>query len=238
MISIVVPAYKKQDQIEGALIKLHSALERADFVHEIVVVVDGSPDLTYERACQTKLPCVCVLQYMPNRGKGFALRHGMNRAFGSLVVLADADEDIDATGIIAMLAILEQTQADVVVGSKRHPDSRVSYPAMRRFQSRAFQLLVKILFGLTISDTQVGLKVLTRKAALAALESSSVDGYAYDLEMLITLHDKSFKIIEAPVSLNYEFSSTVRINAGLRVLRDTFGIWLSRRKLAHDARLP
>ncbi|MFM8532889.1 MAG: hypothetical protein ACKOEC_04780, partial [Acidimicrobiia bacterium] len=113
---------------------------------------------------------------------------------------------------------------DLVVGSKRHPHSRVAYPRLRRFYSFIYQHIVKALFGFDLKDTQTGLKVFRRAAIIRAIPPKAIDRYAFDVELLAIIRRVGFrKFAESPVDVNLVFPSSIGgIGPILRMLIDTF----------------
>jgi glycosyltransferase involved in cell wall biosynthesis len=228
-LTVVVPAYKKEHVVAAALLNLIATLEDAHIAYEIIVVVDGSPDETEAAVRRIDHSQVRVISYMKNQGKGHALRMGCAASTTPFVAFADADPDLDPKSLTKLIELLIAGDAMGAIGAKTHPDSIVHYPLARRVQSRIYRELNRALFGLTVSDTQTGLKVFRRDALSAALPYSKVNGYAFDLELLVLLNDLDMKVIEGPVHLNFDFSSTVPANAAFRILRDTFSLWKQRR---------
>ena len=124
-----------------------------------------------------------------------------------------------------MVKLLELYDADIVVGSKRHPLSQVDYPPLRRIQSLGYQLLVRSLFRVNVRDTQTGLKVLRREVAADVLDVAVVKRFAFDLELLaIARRFGHRRIIEAPVTIERSFETTTNAKAVKDVLQDTAAI--------------
>lgn len=229
-ISVIVPAYKKADQIGVALAHIHSVLNSIDATHEIIVVVDGCPDGTAYAARNTSIAEVVVIEYSDNRGKGYALKMGIEASTGSVLIFADADSDLNPQSLIRLLEILETEELSGVVGSKVHPDSKVVYPTIRRIQSKAYRALNRLIFGLKISDTQTGLKVFRSENVRDVLILSTVDRFAFDLELLVLLHKSGFKLGEGPVELKFSFTSSVPFHAALNMLKDSITVaWRTRK---------
>jgi glycosyltransferase involved in cell wall biosynthesis len=170
-----------------------------------------------------------VLEYPDHRGKGYAVRYGARQTVGDVVVFIDADMELHPDGIGQLVAMVQEG-ADVAVGSKFHPESRVNYPVFRRAQSRAYQLLVRALFDLDVTDTQTGLKAFRGELLRRVLPSVVSDGFGYDLELLVALHDEGARIVEGPVQLDYAFSTTTSARAAADVLRDTVRLYARRRR--------
>ena len=173
---------------------------------------------------------VSVLHYTPNRGKGFAIKHGAGLARSEIVVFIDADLDIHPESIEPLIHLLERTPADAVVASKVHPDSNVAYPAFRRMQSGVLRLLIRLLFDLSVADTQTGLKVFRASLLRTCLPHVTSEGFAFDLELLVLANDHHFKVMEGPLELDFRFSSTTGARAVVDVLRDL--VKLHRRRAA------
>ena len=226
MLSVVVPAYMEGSKIALNVNKLTDALERIGTDYEVIVVSDGSTDDTYHQALTAAGPHVKVFGYTPNMGKGFALRYGFERSSGDPVTFIDADMELHPKEIGIFVKLMDVYECDVVVGSKRHPQSQVHYPALRRLQSWVYQMLIRLLFDLNVSDTQTGLKLFRRAALEAVLPYMLVRRWAYDLEFFVIARMKGYrKFIEAPVQMDYQFASTTGYRAVVQVLRDTLNIW-------------
>jgi len=226
ILSVIVPAYREGSRIVSNLRKLIEALDRVGTQYEVIVVSDGSPDDTYKQAMTMAGPKVKVFGYTPNMGKGYALRYGFERSSGDPVTFIDADMELHPKEIGIFVKLMEIYNCDVVVGSKRHPQSEVSYPFFRRFQSWVYQVMIRVLFDLKLSDTQTGLKLFRRQVLESVLPYMHVQRWAYDLELFVLARQKGFKrFIEAPVVVDYQFSSTTGVAAVWQVLRDTFRIY-------------
>jgi hypothetical protein len=124
-----------------------------------------------------------------------------------------------------------------VIGSKVHPDSQVSYPAFRRFQSGMYQLLVRSLFNLRVRDTQTGLKLFRRQVLLDTVPLLAIKRFAFDLELLVVARYLGYRsVVEAPIKLDYQFESSVNIQAAFDVLWDTAAIFYRLRILRYYQR--
>lgn len=234
MLSVVVPAYQEGPRIYESLRTLLDSLELLRRDYEVIVVSDGNTDATVEEAGRHASHLVKILHYDENRGKGFALRHGVEHASGSVIAFIDADMELHPVGIGRLLRDLEEGGLDAVVGSKVHPESKVHYPAFRRFQSRVFRTLARLLFRLDIADTQTGLKVFRREPLEDVIRYAQSDGFAFDLELLVLVNDAGYRIAEGPIELAYQFSTTTGVTAVIDVLRDMARIAIRRRRRLHS----
>lgn len=226
MLSVVMPVYN-----EGAVIRqnLHRAVEefRPLGPFEIIAVNDGSDDNSASElnAAARELPEVRVL-HLPHRGKGEALRQGTRAAKGEWVLFLDADLDLPPDQISLFLTLQRVHKADAVIGSKLHPDSTVAYPLIRRIYSRGYYLLVKLLFGLPIRDTQTGMKLVRRDILTKAVEKTTVEGFAFDLELLVHLVESGARMVEAPVVVNHQVKyGGVGLHTVWEIWRETWRTW-------------
>jgi glycosyltransferase involved in cell wall biosynthesis len=209
MVSIIIPAYKQEKSIKRNIEDIHSVLSETSWDFEIIVVVDGYVDDTFEEASKIIKENVHVIGYAQNQGKGFAVKYGMAQAMGDLVAFIDAGLDISSKGIERLLEIMEEDDADIVVGSKRHPDSSGEYPFLRRVYSWVYYSMVRLLFGVKVSDTQVGLKVYKREVLDNVLPRLIIKEFAFDIEMLAVARRLGFnKVSEAPVDIKLDFTDT------------------------------
>jgi len=210
ILSVIVPAYKQEKTIFKDLQNIQRALEQIRWDYEIIVVVDGMVDKTYENARRIKSSKIKVVGYQTNKGKGYAVRYGMARAKGDLIAFIDAGMDLDPRGLAMALEHFCWYKADIIVGSKRHPVSQVDYPWQRKVISLGYRFLVRILFGLKVRDTQVGLKIFRRKVLEDVLPRLLVKRFAFDIEMLAVAYKLGYKrIYEAPIRLKWILSRSV-----------------------------
>lgn len=208
-VSIIIPAYKQEKTILKDIENISEVMSHTRWDYEIICIVDGFLDKTFENASKTKDPKIHVYGYEVNKGKGYAIRYGMARSGGNLVAFIDAGMDINPNGISLLLEHMIWYDADVIVGSKRHSASKVDYPFVRKIYSFFYQMLVRILFGLNIKDTQVGLKIFKREVLLKVLPRLVVKRYAFDIEILAVSRYLGFgRIYDAPVEINFDFSNT------------------------------
>jgi glycosyltransferase involved in cell wall biosynthesis len=205
-ISVVMPAYNEGQRIGESLRATHKVMKKMGRPFEIVVVDDGSGDWTHEEARKAAktLSGVKVKRSEVNQGKGWALKEGFRLTSGQWVVFLDSDLDIDPAQLSLFFAIQKREKVDVVIGSKRHPDTKLTYPPMRRFLSAGYFFLVKTLFGLPLRDTQTGLKLFKAEVLKKAFPKVLIKRYAFDLELLVIAHHYGFSIAEAPVIVNFK----------------------------------
>lgn len=152
-----------------------------------------------------KYPNLKVFGYENNKGKGYAIRFGMSQSRGDIVGFIDSGMDLNPNGLAMLLEHFEWYEADIIVGSKRHPVSKVEYPWQRKILSFGYQILVFALFGFKAKDTQVGMKFFRREVLEQVLPRLLVKKFAFDVEILAVANYLGFKrIYEAPVDLKLE----------------------------------
>ncbi|TMK69896.1 MAG: glycosyltransferase [Actinobacteria bacterium] len=228
-LTIVVPVYNGGDDVvanvETIRATVVAALPKEEV--EVVVVSDGSIDGTAERLLETRGEGVRVIHYDRNLGKGYAVKTGALAAHGEWVALVDADLDLDPASVPRFLAVAQQEQLDFAIGSKRHPESVVDYPRSRRVASWCYQQLNRFLFRLDVRDTQVGLKVFSRRVVEDVMPLLLVKRFAFDVELLAVASALGYdRIRELPVRLDYRFTgSGVGSSAVLFALWDTAAVF-------------
>lgn len=241
-LSVIIPAYNKDSEVFQAVSGMVQELKDIHLPWEIIVVDDASKDKTLREALRSKrfngnTQNIKVFSYNLNQGKGFALYYGFKQSTGDTIVFADADLDLPASNLPIIVKNFQRSSADIVISSKRHPLSRVNYPLFRKFQSKTYQILVRALFRLNVSDTQVGLKVFKRKVLEQSFPRIVVKAYAFDLELLVVAKKLGFnKIIESPIVLNYNFTSTIRLGSITQILDDTLAIFYRKHFLNYYAK--
>jgi len=236
-LSVVVPAYREGKRIYQNLTHLVDELDKLAATYEVVVVSDGNTDDTVREARRVNSSNAKVFHYPMNVGKGFALSLGVDQCVGDLVTFIDADMELDPANIGGFIDLMKSSNCQAVIGSKRHPESRVDYPRFRRFQSWVYQMLVRLLFNLNVRDTQTGLKLFRRQVLKEALPLLAIKKFAFDLELLVVARQLGYRnVCEAPIVLSYRFDSTVNLRSAWRVLWDTAAIFYRLRILHYYER--
>jgi len=219
LISIIIPAYKQEKTISKDILRIKNVLDKLNYKYEMIVVVDGFIDKTYEKAKKYSSKKIHVVGYRENHGKGHAIRYGMAKAKGDILAFLDSGMEINPKGLSVLLEHFRLYNADIIVGSKRHPVSKVNYPLKRRVISYMSQILIRILFGLHVRDTQVGMKFFRRKVIEDVLPRLLVKKFAFDIEILAVSYYLGYRrIFEAPVEIKYNFKGSVVSKNILRTL--------------------
>src|SRR5580658_5529068 len=233
-VTIVVPYYNPGARLRTTVEHMVRVLDASEMTFEIIAVSDGSTDgspFTLEGFPES---VVRRLEFDTNVGKGHALRVGLGLGRGRYLGFIDADGDISPEFLAPFVSIMRSQEADIIIGSKRHPDSSVHYPPLRRFYSWGYQHLIAVLFRLHVKDTQVGIKLVDRKVIADVLPLLRESRFALDLELLVLARRLGYThIVEAPVGIRERFGSTISLKAVWLLLVDTIALFI-RYSVRHD----
>jgi dolichyl-phosphate beta-glucosyltransferase len=211
-VSVVIPAFDEEARLGPTVERLAAFLRAGPWRWEILVVDDGSRDGTAALAARlaAHLPELRLVDGGPNRGKGHAVRLGMRAARGRVRVMYDADGSTPVTELPRLLAAIESGAA-VAIGS-RYVGGAVptSQPLWRRIWSRMVNLVVRRTIVPGVRDTHCGCKAFTAAAASDLFGRATVDGWAFDLEVLGLAHRLGHRVVEVPVAWQDDARSRVR----------------------------
>lgn len=230
MLSVVVPAYNEGKHIYENLKIISDELSAFAGDFEIVVVNDGSKDNTWDevKRAVSETKGVKDAGYEKNRGKGGAIIEGVKCANGDLIGFIDADLDLSPNHFKDFLEAMKRENADCVIGSKMHKESKLEYPPARKLFSLCFYLMTKILFGLKVKDTQTGVKLFKAEYIKKVASIQRVRGYAFDVEQLALISRLKAKIIERPIVLEFKREETfgrIKFKDIWKMFTDTIGVW-------------
>ncbi len=238
LLSLIIPVHKQEATIASSLRNVLAEMRFFPFPYEIIVVVDGFVDKSLERAKTVRSPKLRIVGYQTNHGKGYAVRFGMAQSHGDLIAFMDSGGDLNEAGLVMMLEHFRWYNADIIIGSKRHPVSKVRYPLGRTILSIGYQLINRFLFGLTIRDTQVGMKLFRRGVLEDVLPRLIVKKFAFDIEILAVARHLGYKrIYESPVELSLTGFSSITSKTFwsivLQTLWDTLAVYYRLRILKY-----
>ncbi len=210
-LSLIIPAYNESQRIRATLEAAEDYLNRQDYDYEIVVVDDGSTDDTAE-VVRASHPEVRLDAYFPNRGKGYAVRHGMAMATGAYRLFSDADASTPIEEVERMWPRFDQG-ADVAIGSRALPDSHVDVhqPWYRENMGRAYNGMLRVLRLTRFHDTQCGFKMFTARAAEIIFSRQTIDGFGFDPEVLYIAQRHGLRVDE--VAVHWVNCPLTRVNA-------------------------
>ncbi len=211
--SVVIPAYNEEKRLPSTLDRVLSFEGVRCKITQIVVVDDGSSDLsaTTARRAGAGDDRVHVVSYSPNAGKGYAIRRGVVEASAETILLCDADLSTPIEDLEKLAPLLDEY--DIVIGSRALDVSTVAkkQPWYRQLMGKTFNRIMRTVTGLPYLDTQCGFKLMTRNAALSIFSEAVVDRFAYDVEMLMIAARLGLRVKEVPVIWINSDDSRVRI---------------------------
>ena len=225
-LSVVIPAFNEAARIGRTLAELRTQL--TDYLPdwEIRVVDDGSADDTPRIVEQLSAqdPRV-VLQREPHRGKGGAVRAGLMGASAGLRFMCDADLAMPVRELGGFLSLVP-THCDIAVGSREGVGARrVGEPAYRYWMGRIFNGLVRATALDGIQDTQCGFKLFTAQAVERVFPLTTIDGWAFDIEVLFIARRQGLQVQELPIEWHYgEQSQVSGVTDPIRMVRDLLKI--------------
>ena len=226
-VSIVVPYYNAGARLRRTVEHMVRVLDASGMTFEIITVSDGSTDgspLTLEGFPDS---VVRRVRFATNVGKGHALRAGLGMGQGRYLGFIDADGDISPEFLAPFVSIMRAQEPDIIIRSKRHPESSVHYPPLRRLYSWGYQHLIHLLFRLNVKDTQVGIKLVDRRVIADVLPMLRESRFALDLELLVLANRLGYtRLVEAPVRIEERFGSTISLKAVWLLLVDTLGLFV------------
>ena len=200
LVSVVIPVYNEEGLLHDAILSLDARLKELDYTYEIIITENGSTDKTREiaYALERKHDSVRVLiGDEPNYGK--ALRRGIIESKGTYVVCDEIDI-CDVEFHVTALTILRDQKADMVVGSKAHPDAQDKRPAFRRMGTMGINFLLRVFLDFHGTDTH-GLKAFDRQALLSVVNRCIVDKDLFASELVIRAERAQFRVVEVPIEI-------------------------------------
>jgi glycosyltransferase involved in cell wall biosynthesis len=225
-VSIIVPAYNEAARIGATLHTLCEHLQQRPWDWEIRVVDDGSIDETASIAetFAAEEPRL-VVQREPHRGKGGAVKAGLRASNCWYRFMCDADLSMPISELKSFLPPLLD-DFDVAIGTREGVAARrVGEPRSRHLVGRLFNLFVQRLVLPGIEDSQCGFKMFTAKAVQAILPHATVDGWAFDVEMLAIARANGLRVVEVPIEWHYRSESRLSVGRdGFRMLREIVAI--------------
>jgi dolichyl-phosphate beta-glucosyltransferase len=212
-ISIIIPAYNESARILPSLRRLDEYLHGHFRDFELIVVNDGSSDTTEDVVVRAKneIPSIHYSGYKENRGKGYAIRQGIALSTGDIILVSDADLSTPIEEVEKLLVPYDDGY-HVVIGSRGLEASTivVRQPWWREFMGKTFNRIVRMLLLKGFKDTQCGFKLFNGSIGRELFRETTVDRFAYDVEILYLAVKAGYKIKEVPVTWLNSPDSTVR----------------------------
>ena len=228
-LSIVVPAYNEESRLSATLERIAAWLRSSPYADaEILVVDDGSKDSTAKVVeCFAARDCRFRLLKNPgNRGKGYAVRHGMLEAKGPWILFTDADLSTPIEELPKLVDAAERAGAAVAIGSRALNRSLIGVRQQRwrELSGIFFNRVMRLITGLPFADTQCGFKLYRRDAAERIFPLQKIDGFGFDVEDLFIAKKLGYGIEEVPVRWNNVEGTKVSTLSGLKSFADLAAI--------------
>ncbi len=242
-LSVIVPAYNEEHRIVPTLERLHAFLSAQPLRYEILVVDDGSKDRTCDvvESAMTTIPNLALVRQLPNRGKGAAVRRGMLAARGQIRVMCDADCSMPPEQLPRLLAPIIACTSEIAIGSRYAEGAKtdVQQPTYRVMWSRLCNKVIQHSLVPGVRDTQCGFKAFTAEAARNLFSSATIDGWAFDLEILALARRRGFAIEEIGVEWKDDNRSRVNpLKDMWKVIREALIIRRNLKSGVYNKKLP
>ncbi|MFQ5484901.1 MAG: dolichyl-phosphate beta-glucosyltransferase [Desulfobacterales bacterium] len=231
-ISVIIPAYNEEDRIGQTLRHTFSYLSRQDYQSEVVVVSDGSDDNTADIArhlgYRRKHVSLKIYEYHPNRGKGYAVRLGMLKGCGTILMFMDADYSVPIENMEKGRRLIRDG-CDIAIGSRAVRDSRVieHQNMLRELSARFYTSVQNHHLGIGYKDTQCGFKFFKKEAAKDLFGKQKLNSVIFDPEILWLAKQAGYRVKEFPVTWRHVENSRIRydsIKKFLSVFQELFRI--------------
>jgi dolichyl-phosphate beta-glucosyltransferase len=226
-LSIIIPAYNEAQRLPQALQLLRDFLESQPYIAEVLVVDDGSGDETAAvvGAQMAAWPALQLLR-ADHAGKGHAIRLGALAARGAYVFFCDADLSMPIDELPRLLSPV-LNDSDMAIAAREGPGARrYGEPLYRHMLGRLFNSFVRIAIGLPLADTQCGFKCLRAEVARDLCTQQTIDGWAFDVELLAIARQRGYRVVEIPVP--WHFSPSSRLQPLRDALRMAHEVWTIR----------
>ena len=211
-LTVVIPAFNEEARLPATLADLRRYLDDWGIDYRVQVVDDGSRDATAKVAATFGRRFSTLVQPQ-QRGKGAAVRAGMLQATGRVVAFTDADLPYELSALQSGFKTISTGQCDVVLGARDLHESeiRAHRKILRTIASGVFRHCMRLLVSRQVTDTQGGLKVYSRSAAIEIFSRATIDGFAFDAEVVFLTHQLGLQLQKVPVTLVNEYASTISL---------------------------
>jgi dolichyl-phosphate beta-glucosyltransferase len=220
-LSIIIPVWNEQSKIARDILNIDTYLRQANRKGELIIADDGSTDNTLviikETLAKLSLPSQCLRH--DHKGKGYAVRQGIKASRGSVVLFMDCGANVPLEYIDKGIHLLTVEKADIILGTRYRPQSTIIHDRIwyRKVTSTIFRRFVNIWLNLpqNVSDSQCGFKIFRGDLARQLFENSRIDGFLFDLEVILAASRMGHKMTELPLRWRCDRDSRLRISSSL-----------------------
>jgi glycosyltransferase involved in cell wall biosynthesis len=230
-VSVVVPVYNESGCLGELISRVLTTMRQTGKKFEFILIDDGSSD-----GCADAIPTtedlslshgsIIKVRRDDNRGKGAAVREAMLLSTGDVVMYTDCDLAYGTAVIHEAFETIKHETTDMLAGSRAiHPNGYGEYTALRRIASKVYIKLISVITGLSVTDSQCGFKAFKGETARKVFSYATINGWAFDFEILMTAQKLGYKIKEFPVKIiNHRESKIHLAGDSIRMLRDLMKI--------------
>ena len=224
LISVVIPVFNEELTIGNVIERVATVMQKLGFEHEIIVADDCSTDKSLEISKNHGAKVFSLKKHM---GKGYALRAGFAKAKGDIVTTIDSDGSHRPEELPRLLTPILQNKADLVIGSRYLSQKPMATKKLNAAGVRIFNVLIKILTRVEVSDSQSGYRVM-KAAVLRDMRLKSGE-YEIESEMLVKIARHGFRVVEVPISFEQRTYGTSRLDPvvdGLKILMSIMSAYI------------
>jgi glycosyltransferase involved in cell wall biosynthesis len=195
LLSVIIPVYNEELTVGNVIDRVKLAMQQIGLNYELIVVDDHSYDRSLKVAGEHSDKLYSLKVHL---GKGYALRAGFAQAKGDIIITIDSDGSHRPEELLRVLTPVLKDKADLVIGSRYLNQKNVAARKLNAFGVRIFNLLIQLLTGTAITDSQSGYRAMKREVLNNQKLKSS--GYEIESEMLVKTAKESFRVVEVPIS--------------------------------------
>ena len=209
--SIIIPAYNEENRIKPVLEDIVDYITQNNLDWDIILAIDGNDGTeVYVRNIMNQYQFVSYTKGKGRSGKGGAIKRSLGPKLGDFVILMDADGAISFKDIIESIPLLEEYD---VVNFDRYKGRENKIPFIRRFVSRGYNILLRILLGIKINDTQCGYKIIQTDIAKKIFEKTTITNGFFYSSLFFYLQQLNTPIIEVPIKYNHITGSKFNVSS-------------------------
>jgi len=214
--SLILPAYNEEQRIEKTLVALDNFFKCKDYDYEVFVVNDGSGDNTttvVNNFIKNNDLNLELVEYKPNKGKGYAVFCGVKKAQKEIIAFLDADLPFELNLIDLSIKLIQNDDVEIVVGDRNDSRSSVNadYSFSRKLSGKIFSFLINLFLIKGFSDTQCGYKAFKNNVAKDIFSKQTIRGFGFDLEILFIANKRKYKVSKIPVIFSHSSNSKVKL---------------------------